>query len=324
MSDPGAEPGLGDAPGCGMDRARHDGESPRRREFGGSPTGLLWRRLAGVPAILWLVALAALVWMAGVLLGLTIFGLAYGGMSLAAWSFPGSRFFSRSNVDIVVGADGLLVSDRFFSYSEIINVRCEGRREPGSGYSGYGTWLPEEPEHIDLHYSLQLTGGRMVDLSEHATGELRNAIDEARAAWLVGQCDAGVEHDVVARGNRTALEWLHALRSLGSSASGAYRAVSLDLERVSRLLDNPREKPSLRVAAAIVLSAAGDPLGARKLRIWAGSTAAPPLRFRLEKIADASDDVALAEALEALDDADGEERSMTARRSAELSGPARR
>ena len=27
---------------------------------------------------------------------------------------------------------------------------------------------------------------------------IQYAIDEARAAWLVGQCDAGVEHDVVA------------------------------------------------------------------------------------------------------------------------------
>ncbi|WP_438002908.1 hypothetical protein WME89_28755 [Sorangium sp. So ce321] len=283
-----------------------DGQRRHRREFGGFPADLLARRIIGVRAIVWL-GMASVASMAlpgnilhGLLLGLALFGFGCGGAPLAA------RLFTASRVGIVVGSDGILVRGQFVPYSEIGSVRYESWREPG-----YGDDMPT----LELSMSLELVDGDRLQLANHFPDGLRDAIDEARAAWAAGELDPEVESDVevgsdaVACGERTGLDWLRALRGLGLGAAGGYRTTGPDAGQMSRLLDDVRSRPWARAAAAIVLAASGDATATSKLRIAAEATANPLLRARLKEVADARDDAALAEALEALDEADREEHA---------------
>ncbi|XYH92688.1 hypothetical protein ACMHYB_33030 [Sorangium sp. So ce1128] len=285
-----------------------DGKGRHRREFGGFPADLLARRIIGVRAIVWL-AITSVVSMAlpgnilhGLLLGLALFGFGCGGVPLAA------RLFAASRVGIVVGSDGILIRGQFVSYSEISSVHYDWKREPSSGYDG-------DMATLELSMSLELVDGDRLQLADSFPDGLRDAIDEARAAWAAGErdseeeSDAEVESDAIACGERTGLDWLRALRGLGVGAAGGYRTIGPDVDQMSRLLDDVRSRPWARAAAAIVLAASGDPTATSKLRIAAEATANPLLRARLKEVADAHDDAALAEALEALDEADREEHA---------------
>ncbi|WP_437922939.1 hypothetical protein WMF37_28390 [Sorangium sp. So ce291] len=278
------------------------GRRRRRREFGGFPADLLARRIIGVRAIVWL-AVASVASMAlpgnilhGFLLGLALFVFGRAGAPLAA------RLFTASRVGIVVGSDGILIRGQFVSYSEISAVHYDWKREPSSGYDG-------DMATLELSISLELVDGYRLKLTDGFPDGLRDAIDEARAAWAAGERDPEVESDAVACGEQTGVGWLRALRDLGQGAAGGYRTIGPNVHQMSRLLDGVRSRPSDRAAAAIVLAASGDRTATRKLRIAAEATANPLLRARLKEVADAHDDAALAEALEALEEADREEHA---------------
>ncbi|KYF58477.1 hypothetical protein BE08_18465 [Sorangium cellulosum] len=186
------------------------------------------------------------------------------------------------------------------SYSEISAVHYHWRRVSEPSYDG----IPGTT--IEMNISIDLIDGERLKLTDSFPDGLRDAIDDARAAWAAVERDSERDRAAVARGERTGPEWLHALRALGSGTAGAYRGIRVDVHQISRLLDDVRASPSGRVAAAVVLAASGDPTVASKLRIAAGATANPLLRAGLESVADAHGDAALAEALEAIDEADRE------------------
>lgn len=114
------------------------------------------------------------------------------------------------------------------------------------------------------------------------------------------------EEEVTARRGRTGRQWLAALRA---SLAAGYRTVPADVPRLSQILHDPEARPSARAAAAIVLASSGDAGATAKLRIAAEPIANPRVRVALENIAAMSDDAAMAEALEALDE---EEREPSA------------
>jgi hypothetical protein len=149
--------------------------------------------------------------------------------------------------------------------------------------------------------------------------EMTSAIVAARAAWLERQHGQGAEEHALARGAGTGREWLHALRRVGADGARGYRGVTLDLEQLSRLLDDPRTRPVVRAAAAVALAGSGDAAAVRKLRIAATSVANPRLRIALDHIVDARDEAAIAAALDALHEAEATEPGAVAPRRARRS-----
>lgn len=232
-----------------------------------------------------------------------------GYFTFIAMSVLVTRSLVRRTVSI--GVDGILVgnlwSKRFLRYARIRAVEHE---------------LPVF-QHVDVtgYYRVQieLAGGEILNLPTKAPPEdrkaqihhvhtndplganLARALTEARGAWAAGRADQGLHEEVLARSGRSGAEWLAALRSLSANAPGAYRAVTIDVDRLWRLLEHPRALPSSRVAAAVVLGASSDAPARRKLRVAARAMVDPRLKRAVERAADAHDDEALIEALEAVE-----------------------
>lgn len=292
--------------GRAMERARRTGEKPPegrpRDEFHGttgdllaSPFGLVCIALAGAGAC-WAATLFWDEWYPMTL------GLGAIAILLCSAVLLG-RWHLGSAVKITVGADGVLVKGRFIPYSMIVSVdrECQHHRDEDNNRA-FNLWIA----------SLRLAGGERVHLWQgtsqglhhHSVTEITNAVEEARAAWCAAHAGPGVEEGLLRRGDRTSIEWVHSLRRAGSAAAGVYRNAGADGDRMSSLLDDAHAEPSARAAAAVALSACGDPTAPKRLRIAAASMANPRLRVALEKVASASDDAALAEALEAVIEAD--------------------
>jgi hypothetical protein len=121
-------------------------------------------------------------------------------------------------------------------------------------------------------------------------------IEEAARAHERGVADRDAG-GVLARGGRTAVEWLKALHSLGSGAVN-YRSVTLPPDVLWRIAENPAAPPHERAAAAVALRDALDEEGRARLRVLAEATAAPRVRVALEAAASATDDETLARALD--------------------------
>lgn len=239
------------------------------------------------------------------ILGLTVL------LGRAGWLWISIRRRRASKVGIVVGVDGVLVRGRFIPRSKIGAV-CHEARERGVGENNYNDiWV----------VFLRLEGGEEVDLIQRCVNsgtadavgaELAGALEAARANWVEGHRGLDIAEAVIGRHLRTGSEWLQALRSIASGTTTAttpYRAVDVDNGELSRLLDDTQTKLSIRASAAIVLAASGDRTAATQMRIASEAMASPQLRMALERVADGSDDAAIAEALEILDEADREERA---------------
>lgn len=230
-----------------------------------------------------------------------VFGLL--GLAAIAWSYPPTT--------LVVGADGVVVRGRFIPYACICGVHHE--RALGFHAVGGSEYDDAMEERYTWRAYLSLDD-RSIDLTTRITraeadpqgAELVSAIEAARAVWLAGRdVDAGA----VARGERSGAEWLDALRKLGARKAD-YRVPALEIERFAQLLEDRRAKPSARAAAAVVLRAAGDEAAAKKLRIAAQALIDGRMRIAMERVSDAAEDAAVAEALAALDEADREEGAL--------------
>lgn len=215
------------------------------------------------------------------------------------------RLLPVRRVGAIVGADGLLVRGRFLPYSEIRDVHF-------SWYRGKSK-SPKQPTPIQSNVSVERMDGERIHLTANVLPELRDAIDKARAAWAAGPGDQALAEGLLTSAKGSGLEWLHALRALGSGKTDVYRKPELDSAQVARLLDDAQARPSSRAAAAVMLAASGDTSAAKKLRIAAESVANPRVRVAFDRIAASKDDAAVAEALDALD---AEEREQAGRAAA--------
>lgn len=229
---------------------------------------------------------------------------------------------------VEVGTDGVLVGARLIRYADI--SRAEHEQEEHTVRREIQGGAEEEDTYYRWTVAINLggqpgggilLGGETVEIvtkdsstpSEDPLGaEIAQAINEARAAWAAGRRSEKLAESL-ARRERTGSEWLEALRRLGSGATTSYRRGAVDLERLSRLLENPRGKPSARAAAAIVLTASGDRAATEKLRIAAGGFVDQRVRIALENIADEAAVAEALEALEAIEDADRERRGRRTR-----------
>lgn len=95
------------------------------------------------------------------------------------------------------------------------------------------------------------------------------------AAWL-------------ARGTRSASEWVAALRAI-TSGPPSYRAGAPSREVLTNVLEDANADPSVRVGAAVALRVAGDDAAMRQIRVAAAATAEPNLRAAFEEVLEDDD-----------------------------------
>jgi len=272
---------------------------------------------SGLPMLLWLFAVLPSVLLAfgaqrvGLPPGLgSVVGIISVVLSTAAAGWVTLRLYGWS---VVVGADGVLVgsrvSSRLIRYEQIVVV-----------------------VHTPGRVLLELAGGEVVKLVTWDRSGQRGSTDESPAGLdRVGEVlartierrresraerghSAGVHEAAVARGGRSALAWLEALRRLAAGTADAYRAVIVDREQLWALLNDPSARPAARAAAAVALGSAEENRTRERLRIAAAAMADPETRGALYRIAEATDDAALAEALAVLQDEDPRGASTRKRR----------
>lgn len=196
---------------------------------------------------------------------------------------------------IVVGADGVLISWfwrlRFIPYAEILRATPVYQRLQG---------VALEPRRGPV-VRLPTRMGWTVEQQMRDTAMLAERINEALTDARAG----GLAHDAarLARGERGDAAWIAHLKALGAGANADHRTAPMLIERLWRLLEDPLVAPETRAAAAVALSAAGDPRARERVRVIAGATAAPRLRVALEAAARAEEeaDAELAAALTALE-----------------------
>lgn len=117
-----------------------------------------------------------------------------------------------------------------------------------------------------------------------------------------------------ARGDRTAREWLNALR--GAETADPFRSdpvrSAVDGAELWRIVEDGRAEPIDRAAAAAAVTEPFDEADRARVRVAADAAAQPELRVALESVANADDD-ALTEALDALGEASGAEGRLARR-----------
>jgi hypothetical protein len=219
------------------------------------------------------------------------------------------RWLARRTV--LVGADGILIKSlglrRFIPYAQIRDIQhvlpIYGHLDATGYYCvqvkltrgetlNLPTWGEIDPKRTRSLASLK---------KDLVGANLALTITEARDAWAAGQADLGLHEDVLARNGRSGAEWVAELHSLSAGTPNAYRSVTIDAERLWRLLEHPCAQPSSRIAAAVVLGAANDKSARRMLRVAARAMVDPELKKAIERAAGARDDDALIEALEAVE-----------------------
>lgn len=231
---------------------------------------------------------------------------------LIFWLFPPRK------VCVFVGVDGVDVWGRFIPYASIEGVRQDWQYQAAGNDGGQGAWpeadvwtifldlRAETPVRVEsMTYERSGTDTRAPEHQNVRGADVVRAIEAGLAAWRAGHGGpAPAQEELIARGERTVPEWVEALRRLGSGATAAYRGLPVDVEGLARVLAEPMVRPSIRAAAAVALAAAGDASAVAKLRIAAAELADPRLRIALEKAADDTNDAAVVEALEALEEAE--------------------
>lgn len=90
--------------------------------------------------------------------------------------------------------------------------------------------------------------------------------------------------------DRSAEAWLARLRSFGEGANAGPREAPIPVDRLWRIVEDPHAIPAVRAGAAVALARGLDAEGKQRLRVVAGSTAAPHLRIALEAAAEDDED----------------------------------
>jgi hypothetical protein len=214
----------------------------------------------------------------------TLFSPLYGGVVFLGMLLGGTLL----RASIHVGADGILTtwlgSRRFYRYVDIAGVTA----------SNNGV------------VRLRLNTGRDVDLVVHGRAVVEHVhvhallarIQAAHAAALAGRRPVDVAA-LVARGGRTAAEWLHALRGLLGKEAAGYRSNAVPEDNLWRVADDPTAEGTARVGAAVALRAGLDEAGRSRLPQIADASASPKVRVAIRAAASLEDEEALVEALEA-------------------------
>lgn len=143
---------------------------------------------------------------------------------------------------------------------------------------------------------LRLPTGQ-TDVGQAEAARLVTRILEAREARRRGAKGGGAE--LLARGERDVTGWVRFLRGLGAGSVDP-RSPAVPRDVLLRIVEDSHAAPLDRASAAVAATEAADPDAKRRVRVAAQASASPKLRVALERIAEAEDEEAVAEALRAL------------------------
>jgi hypothetical protein len=184
---------------------------------------------------------------------------------------------------VMAGGDGILVrrlvgATRFLSYRDVAAVRAtEG---------GLAVIL-----RSGRRFALQLGDRR----EERETRDaLVKRIQDVIARFHEESTEEAIQA-LVAPGSRSPSQWIGALRSVTRAQD--YRAAHVDEERLWRLLDDARAATATRAGAAAALLLASGAPDRNRLRVASDACADPRLRVALRRVAEATSDQEVDEAL---------------------------
>jgi hypothetical protein len=197
---------------------------------------------------------------------------------------------------VTVGADGvttesaarfLRASRTFYPYSKIQSVR------------------------LDDDVVLTLDTGKTIRLGVAHDGKeqvpyqipvqaLHDRIRRARELYVAGGSSSVTS--ALARGDRETAAWLRSLRELLATPA-TYRTAAISAATLWSVVEDPTERPNVRVGAAVALRAAIDEEGQARLRVATAANASKELRDALEA-ASRDDEAALENAMTAIEEAE--------------------
>ncbi len=138
----------------------------------------------------------------------------------------------------------------------------------------------------DVGFEVQLASGELqrIDTRSERAGAAGSttdpSYDAAQAAWAAWTNDAQGARPaaamLLARGDRSASEWIASLRGLAAAGGSGYRVAAVDEQALFAVLVDPGAARELRVAAALVLGAKEE--HAPRLRVVADDVADPLVR----------------------------------------------
>ncbi len=197
---------------------------------------------------------------------------------------------------IVVGADGLAIRHgfrkaKFYPHDAIARVDAEETALTITLKNGKVLRyfiVPNRSSAAPLTFTAASVAARIAESRE------------VRGAFGAGAAAMG--STVLARGGRSAREWLTELRRAGEGALATFRDAALTRDELLGLAESPDASPRDRLAAvaAVRVSAVREDESPR-LRVAAERCALPALREGIEEILDAPDEEAIARALDAAD-----------------------
>ncbi len=204
---------------------------------------------------------------------------------------------------IEIGADGVLVKwmwlRRFIPTSDIAGVGHYAQSLGQNKYVGAKLTL-RSGEEVNLPI-----GNRWSDALAYGLVErIREAVD----VYKRGDVESAAA--LLDRRDRTIPQWIAMLKGVGAGAA-TLRTAAIDTERLWHLLESAGAPPKQRAAAAIALSSCDEQDAKARIRIAANAVAEPKLRVVLEA-ASQSDEAAIEQAMQELDEVP-QEREARAR-----------
>jgi hypothetical protein len=186
-------------------------------------------------------------------------------------------------VSLTVGADGIFVAQRrrskeFFFYAEIERI----------AHDTNSVTLHMRKNLPPLVLSIRSAKGH------DAVKELVRRLEEGRASFLQS---LPLCLEVLARGERSARQWLRDMRDLTKRHD--YREAAVTSEHLWPVLENAAVDSPARAAAAVALRDHLDEEGRARLRVAAEACASPNVRVALEAVL-GEDEEELTRALECL------------------------
>lgn len=186
--------------------------------------------------------------------------------------------------EIIVGADGIIVRQRFASRFLAFGSIASIDRVPDTARVG-DAGIASLTGPLTLH----LTDGTTVEartrhLSAEERDQLAGRIEEAQAAWSAGAAGATALAPLD-RNGRAVVDWRAAMRQLLVAPEG-YRAQAVTRDALVDVLESPAAPVERRLAAAMALAHGEDGDGRTRIRVVAEACADERVRVALRQAAD--------------------------------------
>ena len=220
------------------------------------------------------------------------------GLAMTAATFVLAFFAMRLvlGVRMRVGTDGLMIRElfrrRFVPYASVLDVGAEESR-----------LVVRRTNGTELKFEVPVykgEGGRpsaaAYDEASAIARRIRQAQNAHREAAPALDLSAALD-----RGARTTREWLDQLRKLGEGTVATFRTVGVSRDQIFDVVTSTTAAAKDRVAALVALRPSLREEEKKRIRIATEKIAAPELRDQMVRVLDDDDEVALTEALEAVD-----------------------